>query len=868
MRRVSLTMALALLAACEVRSIEVRQSPTGVGGESGTGTGGSGGFNLGGMGATGGTAGNATGGTGGSATGGTGGSATGGTGGSATGGTGGNPSCPLPRDEICNGMDDDCDGMVDDGYDLQNDPSNCGRCGGSCSYVHAFPACQAGQCALGPCFEGYADADHQPENGCECLFTNNRVEICDGADNDCDGAIDEDFDFAGDLRHCGGCFRTCSFAQAAASCSGGQCAMGACAAGYLDLNREARDGCEYRCTASNGGVEICDGQDNDCDGNIDGDTSDDGAACGGMPGGTGECRQGSRMCINGTLVCVGAGVPGDEVCDGKDNDCDGMTDEADPFLNTACYPVGVTGCDVTARTCTTPCRLGSWACNAGRLACQGMVTPTNEVCDNVDNDCDGTTDEGFDKQNDPRFCGGCNIRCEYPNAIALCQNATCSRGPCNPGWTDANGNAADGCEYQCSSEGVEVCDGRDNDCDNKTDAVDPDLQYPAINFCSQLGECGNGPGGSTRYGAAASYPVCATAPGAAQPDWICNYPATVETVPGSPNQIVTQETICDTKDNDCDGASDEHTSNRPGIACDDVTGTGECRRRGTYRCQADVRADTACDFTGVPVRSPEHETCDGKDNDCDGLVDESWDNPAEVAFARCGAVACQGVREALAQVGSSYVFRYEASRVDATGAGQGASSSRPCSRAAVMPWTLVNQGQAATACERIGMRLCTATEWTAACKGTQACTAEYFPYACTFDENRCNGAEQERGTAVAVGSEAMCTTVGGTTLYDMSGNVAEWTSQQNGTVNGKRIFILRGGSFNNYQPALRCDSSLLAFAEDYSFLDAGFRCCSLCAPGQAECAGNCVNLASSNSNCGACGQACTGGTTCSNGVCR
>jgi hypothetical protein len=867
MKRIAIAASLLTFVACEVRSLEVRQLPPGAGGQSGSGAGGTGGFNIGGSSPVGGSDGSATGGTGGA-----GGSATGGNGGAggSTGGTGGTGGriCPVVRDEICNGLDDDCDGAIDNGFNLQTDPENCGRCGSRCSYVHAYPACQAGQCALGTCFEGYADADHKPENGCECLYTNNKVEICDGADNDCDGMIDEDFDFQNDKSHCGGCFRTCAYQQAAATCSTGACTMGACTTGYLDLNRDSKDGCEYRCTPSNGGVEVCDGQDNDCDGTIDGDVTDDGQACGGMPGGTGECRQGSRMCINGVLVCVGAGIPGTEVCDGKDNDCDGNTDEDDPFVDTACYPVGVSGCNVNTQSCTAPCQLGQWACTSGRLSCTGMVTPTTEVCDDADNDCDGSTDEGFDKANDPRFCGGCNIRCQFANAIALCQSGSCVRGPCQPGWTDANGLPGDGCEYLCNTEGMEVCDGRDNDCDGKTDADDPDLQYPATNFCSQLGECGRGPGGSTRYGSAASYPVCATAAGASRPDWICNYPASVQTVAGSPNQIVAQESLCDTLDNDCDGATDEHTTNRPNTSCEDTTGMGECRRRGTYKCQSNAALDTACDFSGSSARTPEHEACDGKDNDCDGVVDESWDNPDTAAFTRCGGVSCRGVRDDVAQVGATWVYRYESSRVDASGASAGTSSARPCSRSGVMPWTLVNQGQALAACQRIGMRLCTDSEWVAGCKGSQACTADYFPYACSFDANLCNGAERGRGAAVAVGSETMCTTVGANTLYDMSGNVAEWTSQQNGMSGTKKIFILRGGSFNNYQPALRCDSSLLAFAEDYAFLDAGFRCCSSCAPGQAECSGSCVDLASSNAHCGACGNACAGGSSCTNGTCR
>jgi hypothetical protein len=86
-------------------------------------------------------------------------------------------------------------------------------------------------------------------------------------------------------------------------------------------------------------------------------------------------------------------------------------------------------------------------------------------------------------------------------------------------------------------------------------------------------------------------------------------------------------------------------------------------------------------------------------------------------------------------------------------------------------------------------------------------------------------------------------------------------------IGGKTIYILRGGSFNNYEPALRCDSTLLAFAEDYSFSDAGFRCCSICPAGQAECSGTCFNLANNNNHCGSCTKVCAAGTTCQNGQC-
>jgi hypothetical protein len=353
------------------------------------------------------------------------------------------------------------------------------------------------------------------------------------------------------------------------------------------------------------------------------------------------------------------------------------------------------------------------------------------------------------------------------------------------------------------------------------------------------------------------------APGATVPDWLCNYPAGVEL--SAPGVIVPQETLCDALDNDCDGFIDEHTTKPVGSVCEDGMGQGECRRKGMSRCQADPKQDAVCDFGGAVLKTPQNEVCDGLDNDCDGVVDESWDNPD--GLATCADQRCTGVRDDLVQVGAFWVYRDEASRVDATAEAQGSSSARPCSRPGVMPWSLVNYEGARAACGKVGMRLCSGPEWTAACKGSQGCSGSlYFPYGCDFDPNRCNGAERGTGAAVPTASLNMC--VATTTALDMSGNVAEWTSEPRGMIGGKRIFLLRGGSFNNYEPALRCESTLLAFGEDYSFTDAGFRCCSQCPPGKAECAGACTDFASDDRNCGACGTVCGAGTRCKNGKCQ
>jgi Putative metal-binding motif len=133
-------------------------------------------------------------------------------------------------------------------------------------------------------------------------------------------------------------------------------------------------------------VEKCDGIDNNCDGQVDEGSPESGIAC--MTNLPGVCTPGITSCAAGTLSCVGAVLPGTrtETCNGLDDNCDGSTDESFN-INKACK-VGEGVCSKT----------GKWICDGttGAATCDVVAgTPTPEVCNGKDDDCDGVIDEGF-----------------------------------------------------------------------------------------------------------------------------------------------------------------------------------------------------------------------------------------------------------------------------------------------------------------------------------------------------------------------------------------------------------------------------------------------------------------------------------------
>jgi len=235
--------------------------------------------------------------------------------------------------------------------------------------------------------------------------------------------------------------------------------------------------CEAACIETTISESECNGVDDDCDGQIDEDYQATTTFCGdGVCANTGELA-----CQDGQLVDTCAELPpeaaDDTTCDGRNEDCEGGIDEDYTPVPTTC---GVGEC--AGNTGTEECLSGTV-----QDGCDPLAGATAEICDGLDNDCDGETDEGFDADGDGyKTCNGdCNDNNTgiNPGAAEICGNGVDENcdgvdDVCSPVDADGDGFSVDE-DCNDNNAGInpnaaEICgNGVDENCDGVDDVCPP-----------------------------------------------------------------------------------------------------------------------------------------------------------------------------------------------------------------------------------------------------------------------------------------------------------------------------------------------------------------------------------------------------------
>ncbi|HMJ02779.1 MAG TPA: calcium-binding protein, partial [Conexibacter sp.] len=419
-----------------------------------------------------------------------------------------------------------------------------------------------------------------------CSAIDDADTTCDGVDDDCDGALDEDCDFGPSACPAGS-----RVIVGSAGCdwlwgtSGRDCLLGYGGNDVL-FGLEGNDvlvgGAGDDVLAGWGGNDQLFGDrgDDTLLGDGGADVLDGGDGNDSLFGGDGNDAVHGGACQDLLLASGGNdSLFGDE---GVDRIEGGYGDSVDGGGGRdACSGMSCELSGTAARFClrNSDCPSGLRCARRSHVCVKPSDVPLSDPsCDGYDDDCDGRIDES------------------YVSVVTQCGSGACG----GTGMTSCvDGEIVDSCEASGGSGGTGgsdgSCDGVDDDCDGHVDE----------DFASQPTSCGIG--ACSAMGASACV----------------NGMLVDNCVPGGANG---DDSSCNGVDDDCDGNSDEAFA-----ATATTCGVGACSASGTTSCVAGGV------FDSCTVGSPSGDSsCNGVDDDCDGQSDEAFVSTATT----CGVGAC------------------------------------------------------------------------------------------------------------------------------------------------------------------------------------------------------------------------------------
>ncbi|MCP4920103.1 MAG: hypothetical protein GY913_24640 [Proteobacteria bacterium] len=496
-------------------------------------------------------------------------------------------------EEVCDGVDNDCDDEVDeDAGDLwYADADNDG---------FGDEADAGTQACEGP--SGTTDNNEDCDDA-DGTVNPNQFEVCDEIDNNCDGEIDEDGAIGGEIFYEDadedGYGADWSTAEACTAPSG-----------YVSDDSDCNDSDG---DVHPGATEECNLDDDDCDGDIDEGVEptvwfadDDSDTYGDPSTGVASCTQPAGYVADDTDcddTDADISPAGTESCDDVDEDCDGDIDEGATDGDTWYADTDSDGygdASTTTESCGQP--TGYVSDDTDCDDTDGEISPgEDELCDTVDNDCDGDVDEDSAIDADTWYAD--TDTDSYGDATST-QDA-CSQ-PSGYVSDDTDCDDTDSDSYPGADE---TCDSADNDCDGDVDedATDATTWYADDD-------------GDTYGDASSTQDACSQPSGYVSDDTDCD-DTDADLNPG-------EAEICDGNDNDCDGDTDEGFTGTPTTwyADSDSDAYGDADT-SLDNCDASapsgyVSDDTDCDDTDGSIYPGATEYCDDADNDCDGTVDE------------------------------------------------------------------------------------------------------------------------------------------------------------------------------------------------------------------------------------------------------